>query len=131
MQDDELLKLIADHMEGGLLENIMDMFKHDRSLYRFLPGIMADERGRVRLGTAALVEALLDEHREDIENQVPAVGGLLDHEDPTIRADAAYLLGIIGGEEALRYLREAEKKENVEPIRTVISETIKELTEEV
>jgi len=127
MQDDELLKLIADHMEGGFLENITDMFRHDPSLYRFLPELMSDERGRVRLGTVALVEGLRAEYLSEIEAQVPHVSLLLKHDAPVVRGDAAYLLGIIGGEEALRHLRDAEKTEAVEPIRQAIRETIADI----
>jgi hypothetical protein len=131
MRDEGLLQLIANHMEGGFLENIVDMFKHDRTLYRFLPELMADERGRVRLGMAALVETLIDEHREDIDSHVPRVAELLCHDEPTVRGDAVYLLGVIGGEEALRHLQEAAHSEAVEPIRQVIRETIEELEGEV
>lgn len=127
MQDDELQILIADHMEGGLLENIIDMFKHDRSLYRFLPDLLSDERGRVRLGTAALAEALIREHLAEIEAQTPGIAALLYHEDPAVRGDAAYVLGIVGGESALRLLRKAEGTESNEQVRRVISETIEEL----
>jgi HEAT repeat protein len=130
MQDEDLLKLIADHMEGGFLENIVDMFKHDRTLYRFLPELMADERGRVRLGMVALVETLVGEHQDDISSHVPGVAeALLKHEEPTVRGDAVYLLGVIGGKEALRHLQEAVHSEKVEPIRQVMWETIVELTE--
>jgi hypothetical protein len=130
MQDEDLLILIADHMEGGFLENIVDMFKHDRTLYRFLTELMADERGRVRLGMVALVETLVEEHQDDISSHVPSVAeALLKHEEPTVRGDAVYLLGVIGGEEALGYLREAADNEKVEPIRQVIRETIEELSE--
>jgi len=121
--------LIADHMEGGLLENIIDMFKHDRSLYRFLPDLISDERGRVRLGMAALAEALRKEHLAEMEARVPGVAAILYHEDPSVRGDAAYLLGIIGGRDALRRLAEAEKTEGNEQVRGVIAETIEELSE--
>lgn len=114
-------------MEGGFLENITDMFAHDRSLYRFLPELMSDERGRVRLGTVALVEDLRGKHLAEIERQVPHVALLLSHEEAVIRGDAAYLLGVIGGEESLKYLREAEKREKVGPIKEAIAETIAEL----
>ncbi len=117
-------------MENGFLENIIDMFKHDRSLYRFLPGLMSDERQRVRLGMVALVEALIAEHGEEINELVPGIAGLLKSEELTVRADAAYLLGIIGDSSAIVYLKEAEKNETVEPVRQVISETIKELSGE-
>jgi len=130
MRDDELLKLIADHMENGFLENIIDMFKHDRSLYRFLPELMSDARGRVRLGMVALVEALIDEHNEEVSTSVTGIAALLGSEELTVRADAAYLLGIIGDSSAIAYLKESEKKETVEPVRQVIAETIKELSGE-
>ncbi len=129
MRDEDLLQLIADHMEGGFLENIMDMFKHDRTLYRFLPELIADERGRVRLGTVALVESLRERHLAEIDAQVPRVAeALLKHEEPTVRGDAVYLLGVIGGAEVLRHLHEAAHSEQVEPIRQVIWETIDELS---
>jgi hypothetical protein len=64
-------RMIADHMEGGFLENIIDMFKHDRGLYSLVPHLMADERGRVRLGTVALIEALRDAHRKEIIDAIP------------------------------------------------------------
>jgi HEAT repeat protein len=127
MHDEDLLKLIADHMEGGFLENISDMFKHNTALYRFLPELISDERGRVRLGTVALVEGLREEHLSDIEAQVPHLALLLSHEDPVVRGDTAYLLGVIGGKEVLRHLREAEKTEKVDAIRQAIAETIEEL----
>ncbi|GAB4390554.1 MAG: HEAT repeat domain-containing protein [Thermodesulfovibrionales bacterium] len=121
-----MLALIADYMEGGFLENIIDMFKHDRSLYRMLPGLMSDERGRVRLGTVALVESLKEEHPEEIAAAVPSVAALLKSPDPTIRADAAYLLGVIGRREALAYLREAAGDEN-DLARQIIAEAMDEI----
>jgi hypothetical protein len=127
MKDEDLIALIADHMEGGFLENIIDMFRHDLTLYRFLPGLVSDERGRVRLGAVALVESLRAEHLAEIEEQVPRIAALLYHEDAVVRGDAAYLLGVIGGDEALKHLREAEGHEKVEPVRQAIRETIEEL----
>jgi hypothetical protein len=32
----DLEKMIADYMEGGLLDNIVDMFKHDKGLYQYI-----------------------------------------------------------------------------------------------
>jgi HEAT repeat protein len=119
--------MIADYMEGGFLENIIDMFKHDRSLYSLLHHLMSDERGRVRLGAVALIETLKDEHYEDIVKIIPSIAALLKDPNPTIRADAAYLLGIIGHKDALPYLEEAQKDE-IAPVRQVISEAIEELT---
>ncbi|MGD8351787.1 MAG: HEAT repeat domain-containing protein [Nitrospirota bacterium] len=128
MRDEDLLALIADHMEGGLLENIIDMFKHDPSLHRLLPGLISDERGRVRLGTAALVESLGEEHREEIASRVPALCELLAHDDPVVKGDVVYLLGAIGSEEALACLRTAAGKEHDPRIRELMEETVAEIS---
>jgi len=126
MHDDEMLRMLTDYMENGFLENIADMFRHDRELYRMVPAMMADERGRVRIGTVALVESLKEEHGEETDALVPELASLLEHENPTIRADAAYLYGAIGHPNAVPYLREA-LSHTPEPARGLIEETIKEL----
>ncbi len=127
MDDAETLRLLADHMEGGFLENIVGMFRHDSSLHRHLAGLMADERGRVRLGAVALAEELSEEHGQELRAQVPALGGLLGHGDPTIRADAAYLLGVIGSPDALPYLEAALREEEAGPVLDLMEETVREL----
>lgn len=98
---------MADYMENGFLENIIDMFRHDRSLYGHLAGLMADERGRVRLGAVALIETLKDEHTEEIEGIIPGIASLLKNENPVIRADAVYLLGVIGHRDTIKHLSDA------------------------
>lgn len=123
MKDPELLKMLADHMEGGFLENIIDMFKHDRGLYTHVPSLMADERSRVRIGVTALVEELRDVHRGEAVALIPEIADLLGHENPTLRADAAYLLEVIGHGDALPYLEKAADDES-EAVRGVIRETI-------
>ena len=53
-----LIALIADHMESGFLENIIDMFRHDSGLYPLIGSLIQDERVRVRVGITALMEEL-------------------------------------------------------------------------
>ena len=124
--EDETLKLVADHMEGGFLENIMDMFRHDTELYSLVPSLMHDERTRVRLGTVALVEALMQEHGPHVQSLVPGLSGLLGHEAPAIRADAAYLMGIIGGGEAIAHIKAAAATEAELAVRHVLEDTLEE-----
>jgi len=54
----QMKKMIADYMENGFIGNIVDMFKHDKTLYLLIGELMSDERSRVRIGTVALVEIL-------------------------------------------------------------------------
>jgi HEAT repeat protein len=126
MTDGEMRETLADHMEAGFLENIIDMFRHDGSLLRHVPALIEDERGRVRLGAVALAEALKVTHPNDMAGIIPETARLLRHEDPVIRADAAYLLGIIGSAEAIPYLEAARHDENA-AVREIIEEAIAEI----
>lgn len=118
--------MIADYMEKGFLENIVDMFKHDRSLSPLIADLMRDERMRVRLGISALVETLAEEDRASITNAIPGIVDLLRNENPTIRGDAAYLLGIIGHREVIPFLTEAADDDNP-GVRQIVREAIEEI----
>jgi HEAT repeat protein len=95
MQDSEIKKMLVEYMGKGFLDNIIALFKQDRSLCRFVPDMLGDESMRVRLGATALVEELSGEIKTELRNAVPGIIALLKHENPTIRGDAAYVLGII------------------------------------
>lgn len=102
------------------------MFKHDKTLYLIIGDLITDERTRVRLGVSALIETL---KREDLENVSRAVHGilpLLKNLNPTIRGDAAYLIGVIGHKDAILYLLEAENDENAD-VREIVKESIEEI----
>jgi len=118
--------MIADYMEKGFLENIIDMFKHDKGLYPLIGELMTDERMRVRLGISALVETLAKEDRNTIAAAIPGIADLLRNENPTIRGDAAYLLGIIGQREVIPFLAEAADDDNP-GVRQIVREAIEEI----
>ncbi|HWR57526.1 MAG TPA: HEAT repeat domain-containing protein [Thermodesulfovibrionales bacterium] len=120
--------MIADYMEKGFLENIIDMFKHDKGLYPLIGGLMTDERTRVRLGMTSLVETLVKEDPDNISRAVLPIAELMKEENPTIRGDAAYLLGIIGHRDALPHLENALDDENPQ-VREIVRESIEEIEE--
>lgn len=105
-------KLLTDHMENGFLENIIDMFRHDKSLYPMIGEMLSDERSRVRIGAFALVETLMGEDFPTVVKAIPGIGEVLKNPHPTVRGDAAYLLGIIGHKDALPFLFEAMNDEH-------------------
>ena len=72
-------------MEDGFLDNIIDMFKHDKSLYSLLGDMLKDERSRVRIGTIALIETLCTEDRANLLSAIPNITQLLNDDNPTIR----------------------------------------------
>ena len=127
MVDDELRQMVLDYMEKGYLENIIDMFKHDESLCPLVVDMIMDERVRVRLGAVALVEELVRINREPFVRLIPVIGGLLEDPNPTLRGDAAYLLGIIRHSDALPFLINAKDDEN-KFAREVILDSIDDIT---
>jgi hypothetical protein len=127
MIDSELKKMVLDHMEKGFLDNIIDMFRHDEQLYPLIIDMIKDERMRVRLGGAALVEELAKTSREPFIVILPTISELLKDSSATIRGDAAYLLGVIGLEKALPCLIEASKDED-ENVRSIALDALKQIS---
>lgn len=121
-----MLKMIADYMENGFLENIVAMFKQDRSLYPLIGELLGDERSRVRIGAVALVETLKEEGPEHLASAIPGVVEKLEDPNPTIRGDAAYLLGVIGHRDALPYLKK-RLDDGHDLVRESVSEAIAEI----
>ena len=119
-------KIIVDYMEKGFLENIIDMFKHDANLYSFVGDLVKDERFSVRIGISALIETLKIKDAENISKAMPSIIPLLKDQNPTIRCDVAYLLGVIGNKDALLFLREAAEDED-SYVRIIAKEAIEEI----
>jgi HEAT repeat protein len=100
----DLLKVIADFLELGHLENIVAMFKQDTSLYNLTGKLVRDERFAVRLGLAVLFEELAVVRPNDLPYAIPSLLPLLQEENPLLRGEAATILGIIGTRAALQLL---------------------------
>jgi HEAT repeat protein len=120
------VKMIADYMEEGLLDNIVSMLKADKTQYPVIGELIADERIRVRLGATALVEILAEREPESIELlAVPSILKVLNHENPTIRGDAANLLAIAGSKEAVSALLAAAlHEEQNQGVRETLSDAL-------
>lgn len=97
----EMVKVIADFLELGHVENIMAMFKQDVSYYELTGELIQDERYVVRMGMAVLFEELSVIRPDDLKLAIPHLVPLLNNPTPFIRGEAATLLGIIGTKEAL------------------------------
>lgn len=108
----DLRQFIADYMEKGFLENIIDMFLHSSSLYALVGDLIRDERIRVRIGTTALMEELAVRDKAHIAHALPSLMPLLDHPEPVVRGDAVNLLGIAGDKSVLPLLEKALLDEN-------------------
>lgn len=122
----EFTKMVADHMEKGFLENIIDMFKYDSDLYEILPHLISDERIVVRIGTTALVESLNEEDNENVTKAVPHLIPLLKNNSANIRGDSASLLGLIAKEDIISDLKPLLEDDNHD-VRILAKEAIEEI----
>lgn len=105
VNDPELLKVIADFLEMGHVENIMAMFKQDTSLYTLTGELLRDERYMVRMGVAVLFEELVVIRPDEVNLAIPALLPLLADETAWVRGEAVNILGTIGSPEAISYLK--------------------------
>lgn len=124
--DNELKTMVLDYMEKGFLENIIDMFRHDESLFPLIIDMMKDERVRVRLGATALVEELVKLKPEPIVRMIPDIAALLKDENPTVRGDGANLLDIIKHQDALPFLLTAENDTDSN-VREIVKDAIQNI----
>ena len=101
----DLCKVIGDFLELGHVDNILAMFKQDLTLYALTGDLLRDERFAVRLGVAVLFEELAVIKPADVVLAMPALVPLLKETNPVLRGEAATILGIIGGKEAIENLQ--------------------------
>jgi len=126
--DIDLLKVIGDFLELGHVENIMAMYRQDRSLYKFTGDLIRDERFTVRLGTAVLFEELVLVQPNETSLAIPSLLPLLHEENPFLRGEAATILGIIGSPAALQHL--LPLKDDPDPqVREIINDILNQGTE--
>ncbi len=127
MPDSETIRMLRDYMEKGFLENIIDMFRQDPSLWGAVPEMITDERSRVRIGTIALAEEYSSAHKDEIRKVLPEIAQGLKHKEPTIRGDVVFLLSIAGQPSALEFLEVAIQSEEHPQIKNEMVELIEEL----
>ena len=126
--DIDMQQVISDFLELGHVENIVAMFKQDRSLYNLTGDLLRDERYTVRLGIAVLFEELADIHPMEIPLAIPSLLSLLQEQNPILRGEAATILGIIGSRDALKQLKKLEDDPDPQ-VREIIADIIHHRTE--
>ena len=124
----DILQVIGDFLELGHVENIVAMFKQDRSLYNLTGDLLRDERFTVRLGIAVLFEELAVIHPKDIFLAIHSLLPLLQEKNAILRGEAATILGIIGSKAALKQLL-GLKDDPDSQVREIVTDILHQGTE--
>jgi hypothetical protein len=109
VSDEALLKVIADFLEMGHVENIVEMFKQEPRYYEWVGQLLTDERFAVRLGVSVLFEYLVEEQPNEVELAIPSLAEVLKHDTPWVRGEAISVLSIIGSLPAITLIKTMDK----------------------
>lgn len=92
-----LERLLADGQAG----QVATMMAQGGRLFAALVELLADARWSVRLGAMVAVETLAEMDRPLAARLQAPIWQVLDRADPTVQGDLIYVIGVIGGPEAL------------------------------
>jgi len=123
--DIDMLQVIGDFLELGHVENIVAMFKQDRSLYNMTGALLRDERFTVRLGIGVLFEELVLIRPKEISLAIPSLLPLLQEQKAILRGEAATILRIIGSDSALKQLVKL-KDDPDSQVREIVTDIIQQ-----
>lgn len=105
VSDEELIKVIADFLEMGHVENIVAMFQQEPRYYQWVGTLLEDERFTVRLGVSVLFEYLLEDKQNDVHLAIPSLTKALQHQTSWVRGEAVSVLGMIGTDEVMDLIK--------------------------
>lgn len=105
--DAELKKVIADFLEMGHVDNIVEMFKRGVSSDPRVAELLNDEWFSVRLGLSVPFQELKRHCPDDFEGTVSSLCWVLDSSPGYVLGDAINILGIIGTSAALGCVEKA------------------------
>jgi hypothetical protein len=123
----EFSELIASDLDAGNLEKVVELFKYNKDLYHLMGELLKNGSMKVKLGATLLIEELKDIKPDDITLAIPSILPLLKSENPTVRGDAADLVGIIGDKNNLEFLTPLLKDPNRQVIE-IAQDAIDELS---
>ena len=125
VSDAELLRVIADFLEMGHVENIVAMFKQEPRYYQWVGTLLTDERFAVRLGVSVLFEYLKEERPSEIASAIPSLAAQLAHREPWVRGEVLSVLAIIGTKAALDQVR-AQQQDPSPQVQEIIRDILED-----
>lgn len=124
----EFSALLAGDLENGEIEKVVGLFQYNATLYQTLGKMLKEGSMFVRLGINMLLEDLMEIKPEEVQNALPYLLPLLDDENPTIRGDAADIIGTIGDTRHLELLKPLLTDEHSQVVE-IVEEAIDSIKE--
>ena len=109
VSDEELVRVMADFLAMGHVENIVAMFRQEERYFDWVDHFLEDERFSVRLGTAVLFEYLLADGSDAATPALPALERALHHAQPWVRGEAVNILRMLGTVKALELVADVKQ----------------------
>ena len=100
----EFVTLLSGDLENGNVDKVVGLFQYNNTLYATIGKMLKSGSMLVRLGINMLLEDLLELKPDEVKLAIPYILPLLQDENPTIRGDAADLIGMIGGDDEIKQL---------------------------
>lgn len=126
VSDEELLKVMADFLEMGHVENIAAMYRQESRYYQWTGDLLTDERFAVRLGVSVLFEDLVRDRPGEVGLAIPSLIRQLENPNSWVRGEAVSVLGIIGTRDAL-----VQVKKMVQDPDSQVAEVARDILEEI
>ena len=122
----EFILLLGDDLAAGETDKVTTLFQFNKTLYETVGPLIKDERMLVRVGLNMVIDDLVDTRPDDVHLALPGLIPLLKDESPTVRGDAADLIGIIGDESQVTVLEPLLKDPHPQVIQ-IVQEAIETL----
>lgn len=122
----EFTELLSSDLENGDIEKVVSLFQYNQDLYETLDRLLVGGNMFVRLGVNMLLEDLKEIKPGDIHLALAKLIPLLSHENPTIRGDAADMIGNVGSADHIELLTPLLNDEHSQ-VREVAGEAIENL----
>lgn len=100
----EFATLLAADLENGDVDKVVGLFQYNKTLYATIGEMLKSGSMFVRLGINMLLEDLSMIKPDEVKLAIPFITPLLQDENPTLRGDAADLIGIIGSDDHIKHL---------------------------
>ena len=100
----EFTELLGVDLAANETDKVTTLFQFNKTLYETVGPLIKDERIMVRLGLNIVMDDLIATRPDDVHLALPSLIPLLNDESPTVRGDAADLIGMIGDKSQIAVL---------------------------